>query len=196
MNFDVRHHTAHETLSVELMCTNRNLPRQLKPGDINQPGEKSPESLGFRSIGPVTPTFTPPLDRDFLWKLISNMSLNYLSLADVSALKVILQTYDFPRYHDEQSEKVSKRLLDGLKSIKHQPVDRLHRGLPVRGLCTELTIDPQGYIGEGDMFVFASVLNEFFALYASLNSYHELRVNSTQGEVYRWTPRMGQQPLL
>ncbi|WP_030139164.1 type VI secretion system baseplate subunit TssF [Pseudomonas fluorescens] len=196
LSFDVRHKSGHETLSIELMCTNQNLPRQLKPGDINQPGEKSPESLGFRNIGPVTQSFAPPLERDFLWKLISNMSLNYLSLADVNALKVILETYDFPRYYDEHSEKVSRRLLDGLKSIKHQPVDRLHRGLPVRGLCTELTIDPEGYIGEGDVFVFASVLNEFFALYASLNSYHELRVNSTQGEVYRWTPRMGQQPLL
>uniref|UniRef100_UPI000A8C4BFC type VI secretion system baseplate subunit TssF n=1 Tax=Pseudomonas aeruginosa TaxID=287 RepID=UPI000A8C4BFC len=49
---------------------------------------------------------------------------------------------------------------------------------------------------EGDLFVFASVLNEFFALYASINSYHELRVRSTQGDVYQWKPRMGLQPLL
>jgi type VI secretion system protein ImpG len=109
---------------------------------------------------------------------------------------VILETYDLPRYYDQQAERVSKRLLGGLKSIKHHHVDRLHCGLPVRGLRTELTIDPQGYIGEGDLFVFASVLNEFFALYASLNSFHELRVKSTQGEVYQWTPRMGLQPLL
>ena len=196
LGFDVRHAQPHETLSIELMCTNRNLPQQLRVGDIDQPGEGSPESLSFRNISPVTPSFAPPLNRDFLWKLVSNMSLNYLSLADVNALKVILETYDFPRYYDEQTEKVSRRLLDGLKSIRHQHVDRLHRGLPVRGLRTELTIDPQGYIGEGDLFVFASVLNEFFSLYASLNSYHELRVSSTQGEVYQWTPRMGQQPLL
>ncbi|WP_434608573.1 type VI secretion system baseplate subunit TssF [Pseudomonas sp. D2-30] len=196
LGFGGRHNPADETLSIELMCTNRNLPCQLKPGDINQPGEKSPESLSFRNIGPVTPSFAPPLDNDFLWKLISNMSLNYLSLADVNALKVILETYDFPRYFDEQTQKVSKRLLDSLKSIRHCHTDRLHHGLPVRGLCTELTVDPQGYIGEGDLFLFASVLNEFFALYASLNSYHELRVNSTQGEVYQWLPRMGQQPLL
>ncbi|MBT2337566.1 MULTISPECIES: type VI secretion system baseplate subunit TssF [Pseudomonas] len=194
--FGIQHAQPYETLSIELMCTNLDLPRQLRPGDINQPGEKTPEALGFRNIGPVTPSFAPPLNSDFLWKLISNMSLNYLSLADVDALKVILESYDFPRYYDEQTEKVSKRLLSGLKSIRHQHVDRLHRGLPVRGLRTELTVDPQGYIGEGDLFVFASVLNEFFALYASLNSYHELRVNSTQGEVYQWTPRMGQQPLL
>jgi len=124
------------------------------------------------------------------------MSLNYLSLTDINALRVILETYDLPRYHDRQVEKVSRRRLGALRSISHQPVDRLHRGLPFRGLRVDLTIDPEGYLGEGDVFVFASVLNEFFALYASLNSYHELRVISTQGDVYLWPPRMGQQPLL
>ncbi|MFJ4143274.1 type VI secretion system baseplate subunit TssF [Pseudomonas sp. NPDC089734] len=196
LSFGIRDTETHETLSIELTCTNQNLARRLKLGDIDQPSEETPEFLGFRNITPVTSSYAPPLSRDFLWKLISNMSLNYLSLANVDALKVILETYDLPRYYDQHAEKVSKRLLGGLKSIRHEHVDRLHRGLPLRGLRTELTIDPEGYIGEGDLFVFASVLNEFFALYASLNSYHELRVKSTQGEVYQWTPRMGLQPLL
>ncbi|MFS2159551.1 type VI secretion system baseplate subunit TssF [Pseudomonas sp. Pseusp122] len=196
LSFGTCHPDAHQTLSIELMCTNQNLPSKLKLGQINQSCQGTPEFLSFRNITKATPSFAPPLNHDFLWKLISNMSLNYLSLADVNALKVILETYDLPRYYDQHAERVSKRLLGGLKSIKHWPVDRLYQGLPVRGVRTELSIDPEGYIGEGDLFVFASVLNEFFALYASLNSYHELRVISKQGEVYEWTPRMGQQPLL
>lgn len=196
LSFAIRQAEVQETLSIELTCTNQNLPRRLKLGDICLTCKGTPEFLNFRNITPTTSSFAPPLNRDFLWKLISNMSLNYLSLANVDALKVILETYDLPRYYDQHAEKVSKRLLGGLKSIRHQPVDRLHRGLPLRGLRTELTIDPEGYIGEGDLFVFASVLNEFFALYASLNSYHELRVKSTQGEVYQWIPRMGLQPPL
>jgi type VI secretion system protein ImpG len=196
LSFGLRNLDQHETLSIELTCTNQNLPRQLGLGDICKPCEDTPEFLTFRNISSVTPSYAPPLHRDFLWKLISNMSLNYLSLANVEALKVILETYDLPRYYDQHAEKVSKRLLDGLKSIRHEHVDRLHRGLPVRGVRTELTMNPEGYVGEGDLFLFASVLNEFFALYASLNSYHELRVQSTQGEVYKWKPRMGQQPLL
>lgn len=185
-----------ETLSVELTCTNQNLPRQLKLGEICQPTEGTPEFLSFRNISAATASYAPPLERDFLWRLISNMSLNYLSLANVDALKVILQTYDLPRHYDPQAERISRRRMDGLKHIAHQQVDRLHRGLPVRGVCTELEMDLEHYLGTGDLFLFASVLNEFFALYASLNSYHELRVRSTQGEVYQWTPRMGQQPLL
>ncbi|MBP8185093.1 MAG: type VI secretion system baseplate subunit TssF [Pseudomonas sp.] len=196
LSFGLRNQEQHETLSIELTCTNQDLPRQLRLGDICLPCEETPEFLSFRNISAVTASYAPPLHRDFLWKLISNMSLNYLSLANVEALKVILETYDLPRYYDQHAEKVSRRLLDGLKNISHQHVDRLHRGLPIRGVRTELSINPEGYVGEGDLFLFASVLNEFFALYASLNSYHELRVKSTQGEVYQWTPRMGQQPLL
>ena len=186
----------HETLSIELTCTNQSLPRQLAPGDICLPSEDTPEFLAFRNIGAVTPSYAPPLERDFLWKLISNMSLNYLSLADVEALKVILETYDLPRHYDQHAARVSQRRLDGLRHIEHRHVDRLLRGLPVRGVRTELLMDADHYLGEGDLFLFASVLNEFFALYASLNSYHELHVRSTQGELYQWTPRMGQQPLL
>ncbi|MCF5497311.1 type VI secretion system baseplate subunit TssF, partial [Pseudomonas syringae] len=125
-----------------------------------------------------------------------NMSLNYLSLASVEALKVILETYDLPRYYDKRAEKVSQHLLSGLKAIRHEHVDRLHDGRPLRGVKTELFIAPAECADEASLFLFASVLNEFFALYASLNSFHELHVKTDQGGGYEWTPRMGQQPLL
>lgn len=185
-----------QTLSIELTCTNHNLPRQLQIGDINQACEQTPQGLSFRNICAPTASFSPPLDQDFLWRLISNLSLNYLSLSDINALKVILETYDLPRYHDRQAQKTSERRLDAMRAVSHAAVDRLHLGLPFRGVRIDLTIDPQGFLGQGEVFLFASVLNEFFALYASLNAYHELRVISTQGDVYLWLPRMGQQPLL
>lgn len=196
LSFGQRDPDRHETLSIELTCTNQNLPSQLAPGDICLPSEDTPEFLTFRNIGAVTPSYAPPLERDFLWKLISNMSLNYLSLANVEALKVILETYDLPRHYDQHAARVGQRRLGGLRHIEHRHVDRLHHGLPVRGVRTELLMDAEHYLGDGDLFLFASVLNEFFALYASLNSYHELHVRSIQGELYQWTPRMGQQPLL
>ncbi|MBY8948805.1 type VI secretion system baseplate subunit TssF [Pseudomonas sp. SH10-3B] len=185
-----------ETLSIELTCTNHNLPGQLQAGEINQACEQTPEGLSFRNICAPTASFAPPLEQDFLWRLISNMSLNYVSLSDIGALRMVLETYDVPRYYDLQAKKISQRKLGALRSIRHTAVDRLHLGMPFRGLRIDLAIDSQGFLGQGEAFVFASVLNEFFALYASLNAYHELRVISTQGDVYLWPPRMGQQPLL
>src|SRR5690606_8753978 len=186
----------HETLSIELTCTNQNLPSQLGLGDICCLAEDTPDFLSFRNISAVTPSYTPPLDSDFLWKLISNMSLNYLSLTNVEALRAMLQNYDLPRHYDQHAARIGQHRLDGLRHISHRHVDRLHGGLPVRGVRTELEMDVEYYLSEGELFLFASVLNEFFALYASLNSFHELRVRTNQGERYQWTPRMGLQPLL
>ncbi len=123
LSFGLRNLDQHETLSIELTCTNQNLPRQLKLGDICKPCEDTPEFLSFRNISAVTPSYAPPLQRDYLWKLISNMSLNYLSLANVEALKVILETYDLPRYYDKHAENVSRRRLGGLTD-SHRPPAR------------------------------------------------------------------------
>lgn len=196
LSFGAHSSDGHETLSVELTCTNQNLPSQLRLGDICCLTENTPDFLSFRNISAVTPSYAPPVDSGFLWKLISNMSLNYLSLENVEALKVLLQTYDLPRHYDQHAARVGHRRLEGLKHISHSHTDRLHGGLPLRGIRTDLEMDGANYLGEGDLFLFASVLNEFFALYANLNSFHELRVKTTQGERYQWTPRMGLQPLL
>jgi type VI secretion system protein ImpG len=196
LSFAARRSADQEALSVELVCTNLNLPLHLRQGQICMAREGTPEFAKFRSITACTPHYAPPLSQDFLWRLISNMSLNYLSLENVDALKVILETYDLPQYYDRKAQNVSRKMLGGLKSIRHVPVDRLFQGLPVRGLRTELQIDVDQFVCEGEAFLFSSVLNEFFSLYASLNSFHELRVVTTAGEVYAWQPRMGLQPLL
>ncbi|KUM42787.1 type VI secretion system baseplate subunit TssF [Pseudomonas sp. EpS/L25] len=185
-----------DTLSIELTCTNQNLPRRLRAGDLCLPTENTPGGLGFRNLAAPTASHAPVLSGDRLWQLVSNLSLNYLSLTDVDALRTVLASYDLPRQHDRQAERVSRQRLAALQAISHRPVDRLYRGLPIRGIATQLVMDASGFRSEGELYLFASVLNEFFALYASLNSFHQLSVRSLQGEVYLWTPRMGQQPLI
>ncbi|MDT3719733.1 type VI secretion system baseplate subunit TssF [Pseudomonas oryzihabitans] len=185
-----------DTLSIELTCTNQNLPQRLRAGDLCLPTENTPGGLGFRNLAAPTASHAPVLSGDRLWQLVSNLSLNYLSLTDVAALRTVLASYDLPRQHDRQAERVSRQRLAALQAISHRPVDRLYRGLPIRGIATQLVMDASGFRSEGELYLFASVLNEFFALYASLNSFHQLSVRSLQGEVYLWTPRMGQQPLI
>jgi type VI secretion system protein ImpG len=55
-------------------------------------------------------------------------------LSDIHALRVILETYDLPRYHDRQAQKISERRLGALRAVSHTAVDRLYRGLPC-GAC-------------------------------------------------------------
>jgi type VI secretion system protein ImpG len=50
LSFGIGQVGAPETLSIELTCTNHNLPRQLKVGDINLPCEQTPEFCPFATL--------------------------------------------------------------------------------------------------------------------------------------------------
>ncbi len=184
-------------ISAELTCTNQNLPQQLKPGEICVPGANAPENITFSNITQPTASYPPPLQQDTqLWKVISNMSLNYLSMANIHALRTVLEAYDFASAYDTKKARRTQHLLKGLSSISHRSVDRLFQGMPVRGMETTLEVDVSCFINKGGMYLFASVLNEFFALYSSINSFHLLCVKCTEGSYYQWIPRMGEQQVL
>jgi len=66
-----------------------------------------------------------------------------------------------------------------------------------RGTEVELLFDPDQYTGTG-VFLFASVLETFIGLYASVNSFTETvaRTRLREGELKRWPARAGETPLL
>lgn len=181
-----------ETISLELTCTNRLLPRELRVGDICVHADNTPDSVMFANITPVIPSFTPPLEGDMLWRLLSNMSLNYVSLTDVQALRAVLTAYDFRAPHDRPRARILEKTLKGMVRVSCAETDRIYSGLPVRGAQTRLVLDQRAFGSEGAMFLFGAVLNEFFALYATVNSFHQLIIEeSARGEEYHWAARLG-----
>lgn len=184
-----------ETISVDMTCCDHALAYQLREGDLSVPGDNMPQYAKFKNIGGLSATYAPPLSGDTLWKIISNMSLNYQSMADIHALQVILETYDFPGAYDDKQARRTRKMLQGIRSIRQQDADRIWHGLPVRGVRTELELDLTHFLCEGDMYLFASVLNELFCGFTGLNSFHQLQVKSSEGVVYAWAPRMSQQVL-
>ncbi len=105
--------------------------------------------------------------------------------------------YDFRALVDRQAERVSQKRLAGILDIETTPVDRMVRGLPVRGIRSVMRLDQQSFASEGDLYLFGTVLSQFFALYASINAFHQLEVvNTDNQERYTWTLQQGQQPLM
>lgn len=184
-----------ETISVDMTCCDHSLAYLLREGDISVPGDSMPQYAHFKNIGGLSATYAPPMSGDTLWKIISNMSLNYQSMADVHALQVVLETYDFPGAYDDKHARRTRKMLQGIRSITQRNADRIWMGLPVRGICTDIELDVSHFLCEGDMYLFASVLNEFFSSFTSLNTFHQLQVKSSEGVVYSWAPRMSQQVL-
>ena len=66
-----------------------------------------------------------------------------------------------------------------------------------RGVEVTLQFDEERFTGSG-LFLFASVLERFLALYCTVNSFSKLiaTVKGREGELRRWPPRMGEKVLV
>ncbi|MGU5737731.1 type VI secretion system baseplate subunit TssF [Aeromonas caviae] len=186
-----------ESISVTLTCTNRSRAARLKVGSVCVPTGSSPSFATFRNLIRPTRPLRPALDGSLHWTLISNLSLNYVSLLRRDALVQVLRTYDFPALHDKQAEQASRKRLAGIEEIETKPVDRLVRGMPVRGLKSVLSIRQSAFGSEGELYLFSTVLAHFFSLYASVNAFHLLEVvNLDNKERYQWPAQIGQHSLM
>jgi type VI secretion system protein ImpG len=194
---------ATNVLTLHVTCTNRDLPAKLPfggpEGDFEAEGAM-PISRAHCLTKP-TPTLRAPLRRGIQWRLISQLSLNHLSLVSAAAdqspeaLQEILLLYDF------MDSAATRRQIKGLKRISNRPAvrqigTRIGAGF-VRGIETTIEFDEEQYVGSG-LFLFATVLERFLAMYASVNSFNELVAVTSQreGVLKRWPPRAGQQILL
>ncbi|TFW33903.1 type VI secretion system baseplate subunit TssF [Massilia horti] len=189
-------------LSVEALCSNRDLAQRMPVGlprgdfaaDVSLP------VTAIRCLRRPSAPVPPALDGACAWKVISHLSLNYLSLNDTSpvegavALRQMLELYGL----DPQS--AMRKQLEGIRAVRVAPVVRRvpARG-PVtmgRGLEIELTCDERSFEGSTP-FLLASVLEQFFTRHAAINSFTETVLRtSARGEIMRWKPRFGQRPVL
>lgn len=201
MNFNPRVPAA-EVINIRTTCTNRDLPAKLPFG--GREGDFEVEGSGLlskaRCLTKPTETLRPASRRALQWRLISHLNLNYLSVIESQngtpeALQEILHLYNF-----DESSATRKQIL-GITGIDSRRVVRRigeHIGAGfVRGLETTLTMDEEEFVGSG-LFLFACVLERFFGLYASLNSFNQmvLRTEQREEDVKIFVPRTGEQILL
>jgi len=185
------------TISLDIQVTNRNLPATLDLGDIHFSSSKSMiSSVTFKNITIPSKSYIPPIRGDFLWRIISNMSLNYLALDDIQTLRNILEAYDFIGANDLLQKKQTENQLNGLTDIKYETIDMIFKGLPIRGVLSKLKLNSKNFSTIGEAYILSSVLNEFFSLYCSINSFHKLEVLVDQKELFEWNTRMGKHVLL
>ncbi|WKB52785.1 type VI secretion system baseplate subunit TssF [Eleftheria terrae] len=183
-----------DTLSIEVAATNRDLPTLLSIGNAGGDLFLEGGSLArdIRLMRKPTQPHRFERGRGALWRLISHLSLNHLSLTGggLDALKEMLRLYDLPR------GAVNQRQIDGIVAIDYRPATAWLQGNPfatfVRGSEVRLTVDEESYVGTG-LRLFAALLDHFFALYVHANSFTQLTLVSsrTQEEIFKCPPRNG-----
>lgn len=190
-----------QQLAVSALCTNRDLPLHMPIGR----GETDftlNSGAPVKAVRCVTGPTQPRPSRahgDTAWRLISHLSLNYLSLINTdnrpgaAALRELLALYG------DLAEASVRRQIDGVVSIRSQPITR--RGaipgpIACRGLEVAVNLDESAFEGAG-AFLLGAVLERFFAKYVSINSFTETVVRSLErGEMIRWPERIGRRQIL
>nr|WP_216666123.1 type VI secretion system baseplate subunit TssF [Herbaspirillum seropedicae] len=183
-----------DTLSIELTCTNRDLPALLAYGLPG--GDLSLEGGGVIRTAALLrkPTLPSRFERGrgAQWRLISQLSLNHLSLMRVGleAFQEMLTLYD------QSNSPISQRQISAIAAIDHRPATAWLPGNPfaslVRGIEVKLTVDEEGFVGSG-LHAFAGVIDRFMGLYVHANSFSQLTVISkrTGEELLKCRPRSG-----
>jgi type VI secretion system protein ImpG len=188
-----------DTLSLELTCTNREMPTflgyGLPDGDLFIEGGSLVRKVNFLR----KPTEPYRFDRGHgaHWRLISHLSLNHLSLTQggIDAFRETLNLYDLPR------SATSRRQLGGIVGMQSKPTTAWLPGNPfaclVRGVEVNITIDEESFVGSG-IYGFATLIEHFLGLYAHVNSFVQLVIISerTNEELLRCKPRCGSLNLL
>jgi type VI secretion system protein ImpG len=187
-----------DTLTIRCTCSNADVPARLpfgdEAGDFNLEEDSAVERI--MAIRKPTPTLRPAVGRDSLWRLISHLSLNYLSLVEGGrdALQEILRLY-------HGSSPFLEQQIDGITAVKSERrfarVIGDHGISYVRGIRVELELDEGKFVG-GGAYLFGSVLEHFLAQYVSMNSFSQLAVRTRQRKemLREWTPKSGNRILL
>lgn len=186
-----------DTVFAHVLCTNRRLAADLRPGTRLQVEAAAPLARVTVLHAP-TPQLDPPAGAGTLWRLVSHLSLNHLSLfgADgVRALREVLRLY--APYGREGAHAA----VEGVLEVRCGRMVRRLGGDAWRGFCrgtrVEVVLDEDAYKDNGG-FLLGSVLNRFFGLYAGVNSFTQTVLRSRQREEAwkQWPPLAGSRPVL
>lgn len=188
-----------DVLMIKTLCTNFDQPARLRfgneQGDFEIPGH--PEAKNVTAIRRPTQSCDPPAGKAHVWRMVSLLSLNYLSLCESGrgGLQEIL------RLHNMTDSAASDNQVGSILSLKTEPgfalVNSAYGLVPARGTQVEIEFDEQQFAGSG-LYLFAAVLERFLGGYASMNSFAQMTARSTTRKeaLAKWPPRAGTQTLL
>lgn len=154
--------TADELLSVDLLCTNRNLARNLGPGDLGGDAQPGAQIRSYTNLTPVSPPVRAPLGDEAQWHLLGHLGLAP-RVHDLTALRALLQLLNAPDRQHTPLGRSNARQIDAIRALDRQLIARIDRGAAVRTTRTRLTLDEAAFAGPGPAFLFTALLAPLFA---------------------------------
>ena len=184
-------------LGLVVWCTNRDLPLSMAVGVGKTDfilDDGAPVTAVRCLSGPSQPhpSFA---EGSMAWRLLNQLSLNYLSLLDTDAQQGAVALRELLALYCHPSDLNAQRQVEGVRSIASKAITRrMPSPGPItvgRGLEITVTLDDAAFEGTG-AFVLGAVLSEFFAQYVSINAFTETVIRTIgRGEIMRWPAKVG-----
>ncbi len=200
-----------DVLTVRTLCTNRDLPAKLPFG--NESGDFELETSAaikrIVALGKPTNPIRPPMGKSAFWRLMSHLTLNYLSLTDeakpaaaprppgsapvaAGAAQPAAAPSEAPpaeafreilKLYNYAGTAFTEKQISGI--LRMQGSRQFARvfsenGISfVRGTKVEMDLDEEQFVGGGAL-LFSTIVERFLSLYASMNSFTQLTVRTRQ----------------
>jgi type VI secretion system protein ImpG len=182
------------SVSLELTCSNRDLPTRLSTG---LPGGDlvaldGADGPGLQLLRRPSAPYRVGSGHGAHWRLISHLTWNHHSLvqAGLQGFREMLTLFDTSQSAHTQ------RQIAGIVGLEHAPTSAWMRGprgaAIVHGIEVRVRIDTEAFVGSG-IHIFSQMLDRFLGQYVQLNNFTELIIVSDQtgSELIRCKPRSG-----
>lgn len=172
-----------ETVSLRITGTNGQLPRRALQSTLLDCCEQTLQTrVTVRNLCKPTLPVYPPVEDRFHWRVMSHLGTGFLNMmSSAEVLRGTLALYNW------QEDELNGRRLDAILAVAHHRIQHFKEGCLLRGLDVEVTIDSNGFTGEGDIHLFGEMLSRFLALYADMNQFNQLTlIVQPEGKCIRW----------
>jgi type VI secretion system protein ImpG len=183
-------------LSVQTLLTNRDLPNLVPRNGLSD--LTVADSIPVTNVGLIRPPSAPQApfaERETAWRLIRQLNINYLPLAQMPQKEAGEALRELLRLFIPNNDAITMQQVQGLIG---SDVEATTRRLPGkgplvygRGILCKLTVDEDNFSGVSP-YLFGLVLEHWLARHVSINVFTQTELHSMQrGRIFQWPPRMG-----
>ncbi|TKX30620.1 type VI secretion system baseplate subunit TssF [Campylobacter aviculae] len=181
-----------ETISIDTLCSNKNLPSKLKIGDISNCELKDVLTRNIQIPSQIRECI---VDGNLLWKFVSILSFSYQTMLNKNTFFGVLESYSF--LEDKENEESYKLLKEAIVEISSKSIYLIDEYVTKKGTMAIFDIKDSYFYSLGEVYRLGLVLSKFLASFASINSFCELKIKCIDSkEILHYPASFGKKAIL
>ncbi|TLD86754.1 type VI secretion system baseplate subunit TssF [Helicobacter sp. MIT 05-5294] len=181
-----------ETITIDALCCNKNLPSTLKIGDINS---CNLPDIFTKNIKIPSIMRSYKTDGNLLWKLVSILSFSYQTMLDKTSFFSVLESYSFA--DDRENLEAYAILRESIIKIQSKSTYLVDEQIIKKGTMAIFFIKDSNFYSLGEVYRLGLILSKFLSSFASINSFCELKIKCLDSnEILYYPASFGKKAIL